>query len=128
MWCFVRNVFTVYEIDIALMDDYMEYLNAYRKPKDKPKDKPICKANKYALLLNVKTFMGKMHNRGVIENNPVANIELPSVGRPLPKAIFTAEEVEKILEQPLLFGEKGLVDRVILETFFATGIRRVATN
>jgi integrase/recombinase XerD len=39
--------------------------------------------------------MGKMHNLGVIENNPVANIELPSVGRPLPKAIFTAEEVEK---------------------------------
>jgi integrase/recombinase XerD len=122
MWCFARNVLTIHQIDIALMDNYMEYLNAYRKPKD---NQPICKANKYALLLNVKTFMGKMHNRGLIKNNPVAHIELPTVGRPLPKAIFTAQEVEKILEQPLLFGEKGLVDRVVLETFFATGIRRV---
>jgi integrase/recombinase XerD len=122
IWCFARNVFTIDEIDIELMDDYMEYLNSYRKPKD---NQPICKANKYALLLNVKTFMGKMHNRELINNNPIAHIELPTVGRPLPKAIFTAEEVEKILEQPLLFGKKGLVDKVILETFFATGIRRV---
>ena len=122
VWCFAQDVFTIDEVDIELMDDYMEHLNAYRKPKD---NLPICKANKYALLLNVKTFMGKMYNRGLLEKNTIDHIELPTVGRPLPKAIFTAEEVEKILEQPLFFGEKGMVDKVILETFFATGIRRV---
>jgi integrase/recombinase XerD len=34
------------------------------------------------------------------------------------------EEIEVILEQPLLFGVKGLRDRAILECFFTTGIRR----
>jgi integrase/recombinase XerD len=121
-WCFSHGVRTIDEIDIPLMDDYMEYLNKYRKPLDK---KPICDANKYGLLLCVKTFVGKMYNRGLLPSNKLDCIDLPSVGRPLPKAIFTADEVEKIIDQTMLFGSKGMRDRVVLETFFATGIRRV---
>lgn len=121
-WCFARGVRFIDEVDIPLMDDYMEYLNIYRKPLDK---KPISDATKYALLLCIKTFMQKMYNRGLLSANKLDCIELPKVGRPLPEAVFTADEVERILDETLLYGLKGVRDRSILETFFATGIRRV---
>lgn len=121
-WCFSQEIRMIDDVDITLMDDYMEYLNKYRKPQD---NQPICDANKYSLLLCVKTFIGKMFNRGLLTSNKLGCIDLPSVGRPLPKAIFTAEEVEKILEQTMLFTFKGMRDRAILEMFFATGIRRI---
>lgn len=121
-WCFSRGVRKLEDVNIELMDDYMEYLNLYRKPKD---DEPLCDANKYSLLLCVKSFITKMYNRGLLLTNPLESIDLPTVGRPLPKAIFSADEVEKILAQPLLFGFKGMRDRTILETLFATGIRRI---
>lgn len=121
-WCFSQGIRTIDEVDIPLMDDYKEYLNKYRKPKD---NEPLCDANKYSLLLCIKIFIGKMYNRGLLTFNKLDCIDLPTVGRPLPKATFTAEEVEKKLDQTMLFGFKGMRDRVILEVFFATGIRRI---
>ncbi|MCH2192159.1 MAG: tyrosine-type recombinase/integrase [Gammaproteobacteria bacterium] len=121
-WCFARNVRRIDDVDIALMDEYMAYLNAYRKSLD---GQPLCAANKYALILCIKSFVKKMFNRGLLTTDKLSSIDLPTVDRPLPKAIFTAEEVEQILEQPLLYGFKGMRDRVILETLFATGIRRI---
>lgn len=40
------------------------------------------------------------------------------------KALYSKEEIELVLQQTLLFGIEGLRDRAILETLFATGIRR----
>ena len=65
-----------------------------------------------------------MHIKKLLPTNTLENIELPSKGEQIPKALYSFEEIETILEQPLLFGVKGLRDRAILETFFATGIRR----
>jgi integrase/recombinase XerD len=121
-WCFARGVRFIDEVDNPLMDDYMEYLNIYRKPLDK---KPIGDATKYALLLCIKTFIQKMYNRGLLPGNKIDCIELPKVGRPLPDAVFSADEVERILDETLLYGFKGVRDRAIMEVFFATGIRRV---
>lgn len=50
--------------------------------------------------------------------------KMMQIGRPLPKAIFTQSEIQKILAQALVFGFTGMRDRAILETFFATGMRR----
>ena len=61
-WCFARNVRRIDDVDIALMDEYMAYLNAYRKSLD---GQPLCAANKYALILCIKSFVKKMFNRGV---------------------------------------------------------------
>jgi site-specific recombinase XerD len=47
-----------------------------------------------------------------------------SVFQPRPKVLFSAEEMERILAQPLQFGLKGIRDRAILETLFASGVRR----
>jgi integrase/recombinase XerD len=121
MWCLTQDIYFIHQIDLDLMDNYMEYLNRYRKVLD---GKPLCASNKRGLLTYVKTFVEKLHAKGLLTDNTLEHIELPSKGRPLPRAIFNKEEVERIIAQPMMFGIYGLRDRAILETFFATGIRR----
>ncbi len=120
-WCLTQDVCFIHQIDLDLIDNYMEYLNRYRKPLD---NKPYCAANKRGLLTHIKTFIEKLHAKGLLATNTLEHIELPSKGRPLPRAIFNKNEVEKILDQAMMFGLHGFRDRAILETFFATGIRR----
>lgn len=120
-WSLTQKVYRIDQINMDVLDNYMEYLNSYRQ---KLNNKPLCSAQKRNLLTFVKTFIEKMHARGLLESNTLVGIELPSKGRALPKALFTQCEVEKILSLPLLFGINGYRDRVVMETFYATGIRR----
>jgi integrase/recombinase XerD len=101
--------------------DYMDYLYRYRKPLN---NEELTITHKRNLLTAVKVFIASMYKKRVLNKNRLEHMELPCVGMPLPKAIFSVEEVEIILAQLLLSGVGGIRDRVILETFFATGIRR----
>jgi len=121
-WCISVRVYSINAIDLDLMDDYMGYLHQYRQLQNK---KPIGLSHKRNLLTAVKVFIKAMFTKGLVKSNKLEHIELPSVGRPLPKALFSIKEIELILMQPLMFGIKGIRDKVILETFFATGIRRI---
>ena len=121
LWCLARDITHIHQIDLDLMDDYAAYLNTYRKVLD---NQPLGAAQKRNLLTFVKTFVKYMHLKKLLQINTLENIELPSKGEQVPKALYDVGEVEVILQQPLLFGVKGLRDRAILETFFATGIRR----
>ncbi|WKD26181.1 tyrosine-type recombinase/integrase [Pseudoalteromonas sp. KG3] len=120
-WCIAQRIYSADKIDLDLMDDYMAYLNCYRKALD---GNPLCLAQKRNLLTFVKTFIEKLYMKELLSTNALQHIELPSKGRALPKALFSEIEIEKILSQSLLFGVLGLRDRAILETFYATGIRR----
>jgi len=120
-WCLTQGVYFIEQITLDLMDDYMLHLNAYRKPLDA---KPMTASSKRGYLTYVKTFVEKLYMKGLLGCNALEHIELPKIGRPLPKAIFTQKEITKILDQSLVFGFTGMRDRAILETFFATGIRR----
>ena len=50
---------------------------------------------------------------------------MPRLENRLPKYILNVEEAETILAQPDIKTPEGLRDRAILETFYATGMRRV---
>lgn len=121
MWCLTQNIRYIEQINLDVMDSYMEYLNCYRQTL---KNTPLCLAQKRNLLTFVKTFIEKMHAKDILESNSLLHMELPSKGRTLPKALFTQIEIEKMLSFTLQFGTKGYRDRVIMETFYATGIRR----
>lgn len=120
-WCHQQGIVTIKDINLDLMDGYAAYLNSYRKKLD---NEPLSSAQKRNLLTFVKTFIKYMHIKGLLAENTLADIELPNKGQQVPKALYSVDEVETILQQPLLFGVKGLRDRAILELFFATGIRR----
>lgn len=120
-WCAARELQTIDQITLDIMDDFMAYLNSQRKPRD---GQPLGVAHKRNVLTTVKVFIAAMYSKGLLSRNNLDGIELPSIGRVLPKALFSEEEIELILAQPLQFGHKGIRDRAILETLFATGIRR----
>lgn len=54
--------------------------------------------------------------------DPVALIESPNLGRPLPKSL-TENDVERLLRAPLTDEAVGLRDRTMLEVLYACGLR-----
>lgn len=120
-WCTARELKTLDQITLDVMDDFMAYLNAQRKPRD---GQPLGVAHKRNVLTTVKVFVATMYRKGLLSRNSLEGIELPSIGRALPKALFSRDEIERIFAQPLQFGQKGIRDRTILETLFASGARR----
>ena len=60
-----------------------------------------------------------------IAYNPASELELPRVPPRLPGAILTAAEIERVLRHTAIFGERGVRDRAVIETLYATGIRRM---
>ena len=75
-------------------------------------------------LIAVRTFFRFLARTGRIPDNPAMHLELPRVEKPLPKPVLTRAEVELVLAQPDLTASSGIRDRAIMETLFATGIRR----
>jgi integrase/recombinase XerD len=57
-----------------------------------------------------------------ITGNPVALIENPKLGRPLPKSL-TESDVEALLDAPDVENPIGLRDRTMLEVLYACGLR-----
>jgi integrase/recombinase XerD len=59
-----------------------------------------------------------------IAHDPTAEIELPRLGRPLPE-VLTLDEVERLLGAPDARpgNLRGVRDRAMLETLYATGLR-----
>ena len=55
-------------------------------------------------------------------DNPCANIELPKLGRRLPKDI-SEQQVELLLAEPDVTSALGCRDRTMLELMYATGLR-----
>ena len=63
--------------------------------------------------------------RNYLLHNPASELELPKLGQPLPRNIFSAQEVERILLLCDIDDPIGLRDRAIIEVLYSTGIRRM---
>ena len=66
-----------------------------------------------------------MLRQGLITDSLADEIELPRLGRPLPRNILSAQEVERVMSQPNVRTPIGIRDRAILELLYSTGIRRL---
>jgi len=73
-------------------------------------------------LVAIRTFFRFLIQEGVLESNPVEELESPKVAKTLPE-ILTLKEIEQILEQPDLQTPLGTRDRAMLEMVYATGMR-----
>jgi len=74
------------------------------------------------LLSSLRRYYQYVLREGQILTDPTADIESPKLGRPLPK-ILSEQDVEHLLEAPLLNTDVGLRDRAMLELLYATGLR-----
>ena len=73
-------------------------------------------------LVVIRTFFRFLVQEGILEANPVENLESPKVAKTLPE-ILTLKEIEQLLERPDLQTPLGKRDRAMLEMLYATGMR-----
>ena len=73
-------------------------------------------------LSSFRRFFRYIMREGLRETDPTADIEMPRIGRTLPKTL-TEDEVESLLHAPNTDEPLGHRDRAMLELLYATGLR-----
>lgn len=73
-------------------------------------------------LSGVRGFYRYLLREGLLSEDPTLQVDLPQLGRPLPKSLSEAD-VEALLAAPELDDPIGLRDRAMLEVLYACGLR-----
>ena len=120
-WCESRYLYRVDEITKPILECYRRHLHHSLDSKGNP----LSAKNQLAKLVPLRSFFKWATQQNYLLYNPASELELPKVGRRLPKATLSAEEAELILSLPNIQTEEGLRDRAILEVLYSTGIRRM---
>ena len=74
-------------------------------------------------LTAIKSLFRFLYESGHTLHDPARTLEIPRKENRLPRAILTPKEVRRLIESAKEQTPRGLRDRAILETFYATGIR-----
>ncbi|MFL9815327.1 site-specific tyrosine recombinase XerD [Stutzerimonas sp. VN223-3] len=74
------------------------------------------------LLSGLRGFYRFLLREGSISVDPTLRVDLPQLGRPLPKALSEAD-VEALLAAPDIGESLGMRDRAMLEVLYASGLR-----
>ncbi|MFA5984422.1 MAG: site-specific tyrosine recombinase XerD [Methylococcaceae bacterium] len=74
------------------------------------------------ILSSLRRFYGYYARENQIENDPLALIESPRIGRPLPSSL-SEHDVELLLAAPETGNAMGFRDKAMLEMLYATGLR-----
>lgn len=127
-----RNTEVSYERDLRKLKEYLEglgvkevgevteehLLSYIRYLKDCGRKPSTISRN----IVSFKAYFAYLYHRGRIADNVAAGLKAPKVEKKLPE-ILTAEETERLLEQPSGTTPKELRDKAMLELLYATGIR-----
>lgn len=70
----------------------------------------------------VRGFYRYLLRENLIATDPTLQVEMPQLGRPLPKSLSEAD-VEALLDAPQVADAIGLRDRAMLEVLYACGLR-----
>ncbi|MGH8306828.1 MAG: site-specific tyrosine recombinase XerD [Gammaproteobacteria bacterium] len=73
-------------------------------------------------LSSIRRFYRYMLREGHVSEDPSTRIDMPKLGRPLPKSL-TETEVTALLNAPDVGNALGVRDRAMLELLYATGLR-----
>ena len=120
LWCLERDLLTPMVITKPMLEAFQRHLFRYRKHDGKP----LAWSSQHLHLKEVRQFFAWLAKQNIIPFSPAAELDLPKLPKPLPKAILTIDEVERILQQPDTTTPLGLRDRAIFEILYSTGIRR----
>ena len=120
VWCEHRSLVRVDEVSRPILQRYQKHLFYYRTKADKP----LSFRSQLHRLSSVRVWYAWMTRNNYLLSNPASELELPKIGKSLPKQILSPQDAEQVLNQPDLSTVLGIRDRSILETFYSTGIRR----
>jgi integrase/recombinase XerD len=120
-WCKERGLTDPVEITRPVLERYQRHLFHYRKKNGEP----LSFRSQHSCLVPLRVWFRWMTRQNHILHNPASELELPRLGRALPKNIFSAQEVERIMQLCEVEEPIGLRDRAILEVLYSTGLRRM---
>ncbi|HJV95621.1 MAG TPA: site-specific tyrosine recombinase XerC [Albitalea sp.] len=124
-WADERGLGDPREITKPMLERYQRWLFYYRKPEGKDAGAPLTIAMQYQYLAPLKTWFRWMSREHHILANPAADLDLPRQPKRLPRSVPSVQEVEAILAEAEPDHPQGLRDRALLETLYATGLRRM---
>ena len=117
----LSGINNINEITRETVLEYRHYLQGEHLS---PKGRPIsvgCQAQKLAALKSYLNFCTKTCK---LLLNPAEHMALPKLPKTLPRGILSKQQMKKLLKLPDLSDLLGFRDRVILEIFYSTGVRR----
>ena len=109
------------EVTRPVLERYQRHLFYYRKKNGEP----LSFRSQHARLVPLRVWFRWLTRQNHILHNPASEIELPRLGRSLPKNILSAQEVEQIMTLCDVDEPIGLRDRAMLEVLYSTGMRRL---
>jgi len=120
-WLGKEEINELNQVDRKALLNYQKYIYKYRKANGKP----LSLEAQERRVGDVVTFFRWMVRQNHLLYNPARDLPLPYVPKRIPTNILTVEEVEKIMDVPNIKKPHHLRNRAIMETFYATGIRRL---
>lgn len=120
-WCELRSLSRANDITKPILERYRKHLH---HTLDRT-GKPLTARNQVTRLIPLRSFFKWATRQNYLLYNPASELELPKIGRRLPRATLTAAEAEHVLSQPDTQTMEGIRDRAILEVLYSTGIRRM---
>ena len=131
-WCAERGIEAPHQVTRSAVERFQRQLFYYRAPENakvgrgvrRGPGQPLSMQTQHGHLTAVRLFFRWLARERWIAYNPASEMDLPKLPQRIPRAILTVEEVEAALAATTSRGELGLRDRAIMETFYATGIRR----
>ncbi len=121
VWCDARGLNQPQDITEPVLERYRRHLFHYRKSDGNP----LSFSTQHSQLAPLRAFFKWLNKQNYILYNPASEFELPKVPKHLPKHFLSHEEIEAMLAHTNIYGELGVRDRAIMETFYSTGIRRM---
>ena len=119
-WCSARGVDRPPDLNRTVIDLFQRFIS--QRPK--ADGDPLSPQTQGKKLLTIAKYCRWLVRERLILYDPSAELELPRRQIRLPQAVLSIEEIEKILAAPEISTPLGLRNRAILETLYATAIRR----
>lgn len=120
-WAARSGIVDAKVITREILEHYQAHLTVYRKTNGLP-----LAINTQVTRLNpLRAFFKWLARSGQLATNPAADLQVPRIPRRLPGRVPTITEVWRILAIPDTTTPTGVRDRAILETLYATGVRRM---
>jgi integrase/recombinase XerD len=120
-WVQAHGLTEPIEVTRPVLERYQRHLFYYRKKNGEA----LSFRSQHSRLVPLRVWFKWMTRQNLILHNPASEIDLPRVGRTLPKNILSIEEVGQVMIQPDITGVTGLRDRALLEVLYGTGLRRL---
>ncbi|WP_153558978.1 site-specific tyrosine recombinase XerC [Roseimaritima sediminicola] len=120
-WCEQRGIDGAAEITTEAIEAYRRHLFHRRNERT---GKPLTFCTQASYLSAIRHWLTWMVEQKFLQANPARDMALPKLPRRLPASHLSISEVEALLNAVELSTPSGLRDRAILETFYATGMRR----